>query len=125
MSKRERIAYLVGAGLATDADLPMSVELATKLRESLEQASDNEKLEGSNKLARPLLSLYRFLNGGVRFQEGCLDRDPDKPVNIEQIAVAALSLKYRQLDPIAPYTSGWHQRISEFEASGPNINAGI
>ena len=121
MTDRTRITFLVGAGLVKDAGLPMSIELATNLKLALQDASENEEDSARKNLARKLLSLFRFLNGGVRFQEGFLDRDPDSPVNIEQIAAAALSLRQRLENPIAPYTSGWHQRLSELEAVGPDL----
>ena len=61
------------------------------------------------------LSLY-FLLGGIRFQRARHGIDPDQPVNIEQIATAALRLKHRSEDPLAPYVASWSEKIAEFEA---------
>jgi len=41
--------------------------------------------------------------------------NPDQPVNIEQIATAALRLRFRHEDPLAPYVSGWSDRIVDLE----------
>lgn len=117
-----RVAFLVGAGLVRDADLPTSVELASKLKQSLVEATTNTDLDREKReLAELQLAAFRFLNGGIRFQEGVLNRDPDAAVNIEQIAVAALELQARLENPLAPYTSGWHQRIVELEAERLDI----
>lgn len=121
MNYRERITFLVGAGLVKDAGLPTSIELAQKLKLSLKIQCEEEGNSEHSEVAARLLSLFRFLNGGIRFQEGFLDRDPDESVNIEQIAVAALSLRQRLENPLAPYTSGWHQRLSELEAYDVNL----
>jgi len=59
--------------------------------------------------------MFNFLNGGIRFQRGVLNQDPDGEINIEQVAVAALRLRDRMKNPLAPYASGWHQRIQELE----------
>jgi hypothetical protein len=100
----------------------MSVNLASKLRDALAEASVDPSLdEGERALAELQLAAFRFLNGGIRFQEGILNRDPDNPVNIEQIAVAALELQARLENPLAPYTSGWHQRIVELEKQRPDL----
>ena len=123
VSGRERITFLVGAGLVKNAGLPTSVELADKLKLSLVSRSAVDDGSEASELAKRLLSLFRFLNGGVRFQEGFLDRDPDQSVNIEQIAIAALSLRQRLENPLAPYTSGWHQRLSELEAYDVNLTS--
>jgi hypothetical protein len=112
-----RVTLLVGAGLVAEARLPMSVELASKLKESLVEASSKADFDEEQRaLAELQLAAFRFLNGGIRFQEGILNRDPDSPVNIEQIAIAALEVRARLQNPLAPYTSGWHQRIVELEA---------
>lgn len=117
-----RVTFLVGAGLVSDAELPMSIQLAENLKKALVKASENpDSTEERRVLARLHLAAFYFLNGGIRFQEGILNRDPDAPVNIEQIAVAALELQARLKNPLAPYTSGWHQRIVELEAQHPSL----
>jgi hypothetical protein len=122
MSSPTRVTLLVGAGLVADAGLPKSVDLALKLKEALAEASANTRLDESQRaLAELQLAAFHFLNGGIRFQEGILNRDPDNPVNIEQIAVAALELQARLENPLAPYTSGWHQRIVELEKQRPDL----
>lgn len=63
----------------------------------------------------------RFLEGAVRFQEGVLNRDPSRSINIEQMAVSALQLRDRLTNPLTAYISGWHQRVIELEA----LNSGI
>jgi hypothetical protein len=117
MKISKRIAFLIGAGAGADANIPMSNQLAEKLKDTLAKnaatSEANTRSSGCN--ARELLSAFNFLDGGIRFQEGVLDRDPDTPVNIEQIAVAALELQGRLRNPLAPYTAGWHQRIVELE----------
>lgn len=79
LTNPSRIAILVGAGLAKDAGLPSSVELADRLKKSLIQESQNTargtKVEHDRDRARLLLSAFYFLNGGIRFQSGVLDRD--------------------------------------------------
>jgi hypothetical protein len=67
------------------------------------------------------LATYRFLNGGIRFQLGVLDRDPNQDINIEQIAVAAQELQNRAVNPLSPYASGWHDRLVEIERQAPDI----
>lgn len=125
LTNPSRIAILVGAGLAKDAGLSSSVELADRLKKSLIQESQNTargtKVEHDRDRARLLLSAFYFLNGGIRFQSGVLDRDPDFRVNIEQIAVAALELQQRLGNPLAPYASGWHRRIEELERAQRDI----
>jgi hypothetical protein len=67
------------------------------------------------------LATYRFLNGGIRFQLGVLGEDPNQPINIEQIAVAAQELENRAFNPLAPYASGWHDRLVDIERQAPDI----
>lgn len=111
-SQKPRITFLVGAGLVYDAGLPLSIDLTRKFREHLsEQVESNAK--GNHGLH---LQVYRFLVGGIRYQQGVLNRDPDGPVNIEQLATAALRLKSRLDSPLAPYVSGWNQKLVELEA---------
>ena len=71
--------------------------------------------------AKLQLDTFRFLNGGIRFQQGVLGHDPDEAVNIEQIAVAAEQLHKRLENPISPYASGWHTRIVELERQCPDL----
>lgn len=125
LTSPSRIAILAGAGLAKDAGLPSSVELAERLKTSLLQESQNtlrgSKVDYDRNRAKLLLSAFYFLDGGIRFQEGVLDRDPGFRVNIEQIGVAALELQQRLGNPLAPYASGWHRRIEELERVQPDI----
>jgi hypothetical protein len=122
----DRIAFLVGAGLVRDAHLPLANELTQKLRDTLLKAAGDDKLgDGERRRAASHLALFRFLSGGIHFQEGILNRDADLPVNIEQLAVAALELQARFRNPLAPYTSGWHQRLVELEAQEPMLLAGF
>lgn len=111
-SQKPKITFLVGAGLVYDAGLPLSNDLTKKFREHLsDQVENNAK--GNHSLH---LQVYRFLVGGIRYQQGVLNRDPDGPVNIEQLATAALRLKSRLDNPLAPYVSGWNQKLVELEA---------
>lgn len=112
MAAKSSVAYLAGAGLSVDAGLPHSVKLAEKLKEYLiAQAA-----EPKNEEAKVLLGLLYFILGGIRFQWGRLGLDPDQAVNIEQIATAALRLRHRHKDPLAPYVSAWTDRIVSLEA---------
>jgi len=119
MTKPPRIALLAGAGLSADAGLPMSVELAKRLREKLlgraEIPEGTTAAMGAREQAKRWLALFHFLEGGVRFQEGILNRNPGVPVNIEQIAIAAEELHHRSKNPLAAYAAGWHKRIDELE----------
>jgi hypothetical protein len=119
MNDQGRLALLAGAGLTVEAGLPTSILLATRLRETLEKDSQrftgDSDYEKTRLLACHYLELYNFINGGVRFQEGVLNRDPSKPVNIEQIAVGAIELQSRMNNPLAAYAAGWHHRIAELE----------
>lgn len=125
MKDTGRIALLAGAGLSQNADLPMSIQLATNLRSALTAMAQNpggsSEAVNTRETARKWLALFNFLNGGVHFQEGFLGRDPDVKANIEQIAIAALELIARTTNPLAPYAAGWHRRIEEFEAEDRNI----
>lgn len=125
MNEENRLALLVGAGLSADANLPMSVELAHRLRERLLELSvsteGTPQAIDARRQATNHLALYNFLNGGVRFQEGVLNRDPDAPVNVEQIAIAAEELQTRMTNPLAPYAAGWHRRIEEMEQESPGL----
>lgn len=119
MKSDRRITILAGAGLIKDADFPTSVELASNLKSSLLELSDRDADSDSeirdSELAKLHLATYRFLNGGIRFQQGILDSDPDASVNIEQLAIVAEELQARARNPLSPYTSGWHSRIVDLE----------
>ena len=116
MKEENRIAVLAGAGLGYDAGLPISEQLVSKLKERLlELVNSSEGSKAALVLktqASCWLELFRFLDGGIRFQEGVLNRDPDAPINIEQIAIAAEGLQDRAKNPLAAYASGWHQRLA-------------
>ena len=119
MSEGHRITLLAGAGMSVDAGLPTAVELAEKLRKCLTDLSQNPEGSPSAVSTREQgnrwLALYNFLNGGIRFQEGVLNRNPDEKVNIEQIAIAAEELQARMTSPLAAYSAGWHRRLEELE----------
>jgi hypothetical protein len=125
MNNSNRIALLAGAGLSVDAGLPTAVQLADQLRNCLVELSQSS--EGSpsaiNKRdqAKQWLALYNFLDGGIRFQEGVLNRNPDANVNIEQIAIAAEELQARTTNPLAAYSAGWHRRLEELERVEPTL----
>jgi len=125
MTDDNRIVILAGAGLCHDAGLPMSVALVRRLQDTLKVRSQNA--EGGipaaqvRDQAKRWLALFHFLNGGIRFQEGVLDRDPGAEINIEQIAVAAEELYTRMSNPLAPYSAGWHPRIEELEQQDPTL----
>jgi hypothetical protein len=122
MSGQTRVTMLTGAGLCKDAGLPTSTELANKLQEALiSSASSDGSSQEDRDRAKLHLATYRFLNGGIRFQLGILDRDPNQAINIEQIAVAAEELQNRSLNPLSPYASGWHDRLVEIERRAPDI----
>jgi hypothetical protein len=123
MTKR-RVTILTGAGLCKQVDLPTSVELAANLKKALITAGDavaSGLSADAQERARLHLATYRFLNGGIRFQQGILNGDPDLDVNIEQIAVAAQELQGRARNPISPYSSGWHERLVELERRAPDL----
>jgi hypothetical protein len=121
---RERVTFLVGAGIVADAKLPMSVGLVEKLKTALIDACDDTKLDEKERhLAKLQLAVLRFLIGGIRFQQGILNSDPDRDVNIEQVCVAALELQDRLKNPLAPYAFGWHPRIVELETQQPGLLA--
>jgi hypothetical protein len=85
--------------------------LAAKLKVYLQnQARDNRNAD-----AKIQLALLYFLLGGIRFQRARLGGDPDQHINIEQIATAALRLRLRGKDPLAPYVASWNEKIIEFE----------
>lgn len=107
-----KISLLVGAGLVYDATLPMSVDLAQRLKASIDD--EGKELEH-------LLDLYYFLNGGIRFKKGMLKTDPDNPVNIEEIANAAYRLLERTNSPLVPFISGWNSYLNEIEANKATI----
>src|SRR6266513_4126194 len=106
------VSCLAGGGLSVNAGLPDSVELALKFKGYLQELASDSK----NSEARSQLDLLYFLLGGIRFQRARHGIDPDQPVNIEQIATAALRLKHRSEDPLAPYVASWSEKIAEFEA---------
>ena len=116
-SKPPRTCFLVGAGLVYDAGLPLSVGLSKNFREYLSEQAERE----SNSTGVAHLEVYRYLNGAIRYQQGVLNRDPEAPVNIEQIATAALRLRQRLDHPLAPHVSAWSQRILELENRHQNI----
>jgi hypothetical protein len=125
MSEENRLALLAGAGLTVDAGLPTSVQLAKRLRgklvELIQSPEGGSTAVEVREQAEHWLSLFNFLNGGVRFQEGVLNRDPDMDVNIEQIAIAALELQARLTNPLAAYAAGWHRRIEQLEEKDPTL----
>lgn len=112
MGVKNSVAFLAGAGLSVDAGLPHSVKLAEKFKEYLVAKAAEPK----NDEAKALLALLYFILGGIRFQWGRLGLDPDLAINIEQIATAALRLRHRHKDPLAPYVSTWTERIVSLEA---------
>jgi hypothetical protein len=119
MTEPNRVTILAGAGLCKHVGLPTSVELVARLREALLAASSSA---GDGRERASLhLAAYRFLSGGIRFQQGILNGDPDEAVNIEQIAVAAQELQNRATNPISPYSSGWHERLVELERRAPDL----
>jgi len=111
MDDTTTVSYLVGAGLSVDANLPHSVELARKFKTYLQECAKDDK----NTEAKTQLELLYFLLGGIRFQWARLGADPDQNINIEQIATAALRLRHRGKDPLAPYVASWNEKIAEFE----------
>jgi hypothetical protein len=115
---KPKITFLVGAGLVYDAGLPLSNDLTMKFRNHLREQVEINAKDNTNAL---LLQVYRFLVGGIRYQQGVLNRDPDGPVNIEQLATAALRLKSRLDSPLAPYVSGWNQKLVELESKKEGI----
>lgn len=125
MIPSERITILCGAGLCKDAGLPTSVELADKLKAALlhrtagPHSSSRMGLEFQQ--AANFLAAYRFLNGGIRFREGMLDRDPDIAINIEQIAMAIDEILARHEGPLSPYISGWHYRLADLEGMSADL----
>ncbi|MBE0545248.1 MAG: SIR2 family protein [Verrucomicrobia bacterium] len=116
-AKKPRISFLAGAGLSMSADLPSAVGIAEKFKAAC-CAQDPLVEDVPNAL---LAEALRFLNGGIRFQRGILNQDPDQPLNIEEIANAALRLKSRMSNPIAAYASGWHSRLIELESRHPKL----
>ena len=113
---RGKVAFLVGAGLVADAGLPVSTGLANRLKEHLA-----ERASSGDELSRLHLEVYRFLNGAIRFQRGLLNRDPEGPVNIEQLATAALRLSARGESPLAPYVSAWIPKLTDLEERSPGV----
>lgn len=106
------VTFLLGAGACIDAGLDDSVKLAGKLKLYLQEKA----VEPKNTEATTLLNLIYFILGGIRFQWGRQGSNPDQPVNIEQIATAALRLRFRHEDPLAPYVSAWSDRIVHLES---------
>src|SRR6266700_7223119 len=111
-TRKPRISFLAGAGLSMSAELPSATGIADKFKEALSGTAPLVK-DVSNGL---LSEVLRFLNGGIRFQRGVTNQDPDPQLNIEEIANAALRLKGRLANPITAYVSGWHTRLIELEA---------
>jgi hypothetical protein len=109
---KPKITFLVGAGLVHDAGFPLSNDLTKRFQAHLKEQGENS-INGNCALH---LQVYRFLVGGIRYQQGVLNRDPDGPVNIEQLATAALRLKSRLDNPLAPYVSGWNQKLVDLES---------
>jgi hypothetical protein len=107
-----KVNYLVGAGLCVDAGLPHSVNLAEKLKHYLEDQAKEAQLAD----AKTQIALLYFLIGGIRYQWARLGQNPDQFINIEQIATAALRLRHRGNDPIAPYVASWSEKVIEFES---------
>src|SRR5262245_26944480 len=110
MPRPVNVNFLVGAGLCVDAGLPHSVQLAEELKSDLGEQSRNGTVEDS----KLQIGLLYFLIGGIRYQRARLGHDPDQAINIEQIATAALRLRHRGSDPLAPYVASWSEKILEF-----------
>jgi len=125
MTSSQRITILGGAGLCKDAGLPTSVELADNLKTALlhrtTQPHSNSRLELEFQQAANFLAVYRFLNGGIRFREGMLGRDPDIAINIEQIAMVVDEISSRHEGPLSPYISGWHHRLADLEGMSDQL----
>jgi hypothetical protein len=116
-ARKPRIAFLAGAGLSMSADLPGAIAIVEKFKAALSQKSPLVD-DVPNEL---LTEVLRFLCGGIRFQRGVNNQDPDLQLNIEEIANAALRLKNRMSNPVAAYVSGWHTRLTELEAKHPKL----
>lgn len=116
-ARKPIISFLAGAGLSMSADLPSSVGIADKFKEALSAKTPLVE-DVPNEL---LAEVLRFINGGIRFQRGILNQDPDQQLNIEEIANAALRLKGRMSNPITAYVSGWHSRLTELESRHPKL----
>lgn len=121
-----RISILTGAGLCKDGGFPDSVELASQLKATLTTNSKRATSSGldlsiSRDRAMSYLAAYHLLDGGIRFQRGILDSDPDVPINIEQIAMAADEVRSRFDSQLRPYISGWHDRIGQLEQASPDL----
>jgi hypothetical protein len=117
MPAEATVAYLVGAGLCVDAGLPHSVQLACKLKRFLEE----EATDPANTEAQAQRALLYFLIGGIRYQWARVGMDPDQPINVEQIATAALRLGNRIRDPLSPYVASWSEKIGELEGGSAEI----
>jgi hypothetical protein len=117
MPRSVNVNFLVGAGLCVDAGLPHSVELAERLKGYLEEQSRNGAADDS----KIQIALLYFLIGGIRYQWARLGHDPDEAINIEQIATAALRLRHRGSDPLAPYVASWSEKILEFEGNSEGV----
>lgn len=112
------VTFLFGAGLMYGR-LPIAVQLTDRLREHLHSL---EK-EGKGARGARLLAVCRYLDGALRFQRGIRNRDPGEPVNIEEIASAALGLAERDALLVAPHVSGWHPRLLELLNDAPTCLA--
>ena len=111
---KPRIALLTGAGFPRSAGVPTSIELAQTFNEYIE-----ERAKGKG--PRLLTFLHFYLEGGIRLQRGKLGLNPSTAINIEQIAVAARQIQRRELDPLAPYISGWHPHLHEMLSREPQL----
>lgn len=119
--QKPTVTFLLGAGLMAEV-LPMSIDLTNRFKDHLSTTVPDH---GEQKRLAQYLQVYRFLAGGIRFQQGVMNKDPDVHVNIEQLATAALRLKSRQENPVAAYASGWHQRLLDLEANNKELLGGF
>jgi len=116
-TRKPRISFLAGAGLSMSADLPGAIAIVDKFKSAI-----SEKTPLIDAVPNELLTeVLRFLCGGIRFQRGVTNQDPDLPLNIEEIANAALRLKNRMSNPLTAYVSGWHTRLTELEGKHPKL----
>jgi len=110
----KRISLLLGAGFCVPAGLPTSNQLAETFKTYINDKarSDNHSL---------LKFLHFYIEGGIRLQRAKQGKDPSESVNIEEIAVAARCLNTRELNPLAPFISGWHPHLNEMLGKDPDL----
>ena len=99
---------LLGAGASVDAGVPPAYKMSTEMLHRFDQ----DPLAQS----QPTSQVLRFVMGGLLFEQGIRNENPDRGINIEDLFNAVKLLGDRQNSELGPFISSWHPQLVKLEA---------